>query len=120
MAKAQQGKTYAIIDNGRCHSVSTKDDLVEWNESHIRVVDVTGAVPSVGDVWNGGSSFSPYVPPPSTQLELNSQADNLIFKYFKENLPLIIEALESASSGPMKASIKALNDKVKPEVAKKK
>lgn len=71
MAKAQAGKTYAQVVNGRCHKVFTAIDLPEWNENDITVVDVTGNVPNEGDVHNGGSSFSPYTPSPE---ELAKQA----------------------------------------------
>lgn len=118
MAKAQIGKTYAQIVNNRCHKVFTISDLPEWNENDIQVVEVPGPVPAEGDTWNG-SSFEPYVPPPPTQAQINAAADAAIFKLFKDNIPDLMDALEAAAVGPAKAKIKAINDAVKLEKAKK-
>lgn len=52
--RAEQGKTYAQILNGKCHWIFTAEDLPEWNDDHILVVDVTGDIPSIGDVFLGG------------------------------------------------------------------
>lgn len=60
MAKAQAGKTYAVIQDGRCHWIFSSVELPEWNEGHIQVVEVTDNVPNVGDDWNG-SAFVPHV-----------------------------------------------------------
>lgn len=60
MAKAQTGKTYAITQDGRVHQIFTVSELPEWNDNHIKVVDVTGNIPSIGDDWNG-TVFIPHV-----------------------------------------------------------
>ena len=88
MAKAQLGKTYAQIVNGRCHWIFTQVQLPEYNDNHIQVVDVTGNVPSVGDDWNG-SSFVPHV---KTARELAEE----------------VKAAENAAMNAEKASAKAL------------
>lgn len=53
MAKAQQGKTYAQVLNGKCHWLFTATELPEWNEKDIMVVDVTAQAVSVGDLYDG-------------------------------------------------------------------
>lgn len=69
MAKAQAGRIYAQIQNGRCHWIFTADGigdtgkLPEYNEHQIQVVDVTGNVPNVGDDWTG-AAFVPHVKTP--------------------------------------------------------
>ena len=75
MAKAMSGKTYAQIVNNRVHWKFTQATLPEYNENDIQVVDVTGNVPSDGDVYNPATgTFSPYVPPAPTQAEINAKA----------------------------------------------
>lgn len=61
MAKAEQGKTYAQILNGHCHWQFTAAELPEWNDEHIKVVDVTGQAVSVGDHYDG-TKFTAVVP----------------------------------------------------------
>lgn len=73
MAKTTVGKTYAQIVNGRAHWIFSASELSEYNENHIQVVDVTGNVPMVGEVWNG-TAFVPYVAPPPSATELAEQA----------------------------------------------
>lgn len=58
--KAQNGHIYAVIQNNRCHQIFTAAELPAWNENNIQVVDVTAAVPTVGDDWNG-TNFIPHV-----------------------------------------------------------
>lgn len=53
MAEAKQGNTYAQVVDGRCHWIFTSDDLPEWNENDITVVDVTGKGVKVGDLYDG-------------------------------------------------------------------
>lgn len=61
--KALAGKTYCQIVASRAYWIFTQVDLPEWNEAAFTAVDVTGAVPNIGDVWNG-SAFAAYVPTP--------------------------------------------------------
>ena len=61
MAKAQQGKTYAQVLNGKCNWIFTVADLPEWNDSSITVVDVTGQVVNVGDSYDGATFHAPVV-----------------------------------------------------------
>ena len=116
---AQKGKGDAQVVNGRCHKVFTIADLPEWNENDITVVDVTGAVPNEGDVHNGGSSFSPYVPPPPTQAQINAAADAAIRKLSLDALPDVIDILTKMATGADKTLLKAVDDKIKAEKAKK-
>lgn len=119
MANAQAGKFYAVIQGGRCHKVFTITDLPEWNEADIQVVDVTSAVPNEGDVYLGGSSFTPYVPPPPTQAQINAAADAAIRKLSLDALPDVIDILTKMATGADKTLLKAVDDKIKAEKEKK-
>lgn len=61
MAKAQQGKTYAQVLNGKCNWLFTAVDLPEWNDSSITVVDVTGQTINIGDSYDGTAFHAPAV-----------------------------------------------------------
>ena len=63
MAKAQVGKNYAQVVDGKCHWIFTSDDLPEWHDD-LPVVDVTGQDVAQGDVWNGSSFEKPPAPAP--------------------------------------------------------
>jgi hypothetical protein len=54
---AEEDKIYAQIMNGKVHWVFTIDDLPEWNEEDITVVDITHKVVEIGDLYDG-SVFS--------------------------------------------------------------
>lgn len=62
------------------------------------------------------AAFVPSVP---SQAKINADADAAIYKWFKDNIPVIMDALEAASTGSSKAAIKAINDLIKSEKAKK-
>lgn len=62
--RAEQGRTYAQIVGGKCHWIFTAAELPEWNNDQVPAVDVTGNVPSVGDLWDGAVFSSPPPPPP--------------------------------------------------------
>ena len=57
--KAEHGRTYAQVIDGRCHWLFTIDDLPEWNEDDFTVVDVTDNIPSIGSIYNGATFSSP-------------------------------------------------------------
>lgn len=59
MAEAQQGKIYAQVIDGKCHWLFTAQELPEWNENDITVVDVSGQGVEVGDLWNGVTFSKP-------------------------------------------------------------
>jgi len=119
MATTIAGNTYAEIQNGRVTRTFLGSTLPQYNASQITLVDVTGNVPNVGDVWQGGSSFAPYVPPAKTQGQINSEADRTMQDLFLDNIPLIMDTLEALATGQNKTDIKALNDKIKIERNKK-
>lgn len=61
--KAETGREYAQLFNGKCHRVFTSDDLPEWADVldegvdplyAIHVIDVTGLDVGVGDVFKDG------------------------------------------------------------------
>lgn len=118
MAKAQVGKIYAQIVNGRCHKVFTITDLPEWNSSQLEVVEVIGISPTEGDIWNG-TIFFPYIPTPLTKAENDAAADKMAMKHATEALPTIIAILTKLSNGSDKAALKIFDDMVKTEQAKK-
>lgn len=119
MTKAVVGKTYVQIVSGRCHKVFTIADLPEWNPTDIQVVELTGAIPLEGYVHNGGDSFSPYVPPPLTQTQINEAADAAAMKAATDALPAMLDVLTKLASGADKTALKVFDDKVKAEQAKK-
>ena len=74
--KAQPGRTYAQVLQGRLHLLFTADDLPEWSdvtepaETHtvftIQAVDVTdlNPQPEPGWLWNGTAFVAPTAPAP--------------------------------------------------------
>lgn len=68
--KAKSGKTYAQILNGKVHWVFTIDELPEWSETHIEVVEIPSGSqrPNEGDLWNGLGFVK--APPPISNKEL--------------------------------------------------
>lgn len=59
--QAIKNKTYAHINAGKCHWLFTSIDLPEWNEEHFLAVDVTGAIPNIGDDYIGGVFTTPAI-----------------------------------------------------------
>jgi len=53
MAIAEKGKLYAQILDGCCHWLFTSEELLEWSDEHICVVDVTGQSVRIGDRYDG-------------------------------------------------------------------
>jgi hypothetical protein len=49
--KAQPGRTYAQIVNGRVHFTFTAAQLPEWNEAQIDARDITGINPAPAAGW---------------------------------------------------------------------
>ena len=64
--RAKPNVTYAQILHGRVHWLFTENDLPEWADETdspppafgIRAIEITGAVPAIGDLWDG-TSFLP-------------------------------------------------------------
>lgn len=52
--KAIESKVYAQVLHGKCHWKFTINELPEWNEEHITVIDVTGLVVEVGYTYADG------------------------------------------------------------------
>lgn len=62
--KAEPGRRYAQVINGRCHWVFTEVELPEWQDSAFIVVDVTDQPRiEVGYLYRGKDEF--IAPPPS-------------------------------------------------------
>ena len=64
---AQENKTYAQIQDGKCHWIFTKAQLPEWNENHIQTVDITGQTVEEGYLYENGVFTAP--PPPEPPVE---------------------------------------------------
>lgn len=63
MAKAEAGRTYAVIQDGKAHWIFTKEQLPEWNDE-MQVVDITGVQPQPLEGWDyDGTAFSPPATP---------------------------------------------------------
>ncbi len=60
--RAEQNKTYAQILNGKIHFIFTSNELPEWNENAIEVIDITGRGVQVGWLYENGV-FSPPAKP---------------------------------------------------------
>lgn len=123
MTTATVGRTYAQILNNRCHKVFTSVELPEWNPNNITVVDVTGNVPTEGDSFNG-STFSPYLAPEKTQTQINAEADLAAMSLAQSALPDMLDIVSQLAAGTKISKtdydkIKAVNDSVKAEKAKK-
>lgn len=50
---AEQNKIYAQITNGMVHWIFTSNELPEWNEQDIQIIDITNQNVEVGDTWDG-------------------------------------------------------------------
>lgn len=50
---AKQNKVYAQILNDTVHWIFTSNELPEWNEEDIKVIDITNLSVGLGDKWNG-------------------------------------------------------------------
>ncbi len=110
MAKTQAGKTYALIQNNRCHWIFTAAELPEYNEQHIHAVDVTGNVPSVGDDWNG-AIFIPHVKTPeelAAEAKASERAAEKAEKDVVKALPRI-QAFLAKSRDDIKTEINSAN-----------
>lgn len=63
--KAEIGKRYAQIVDGRVHWTFTQAELSEWQDDAFGVVDVTNQPEVVvGYVHRGGATFNPPLAPP--------------------------------------------------------
>ncbi|HKQ24079.1 MAG TPA: hypothetical protein VJT81_06520 [Burkholderiales bacterium] len=65
--RAQPGRTYAHILNGRCHSKFTAAELPEWNNDMAPAVDITdlNPQPAVRDYYRNGAFIADPGPAPS-------------------------------------------------------
>lgn len=72
MSVAVIGQTYALVLYGRAHQIFTVAQLPAWNDANVLVVDVTGRVPAIGDLYNPATGvFSiPPAPAPFTPPQL--------------------------------------------------
>lgn len=72
--KAQPGRQYAQIVQGRCNWVFTQDMLPEWNPEHFEALDVTGSDVRPGDLWDGAGWTRPAPPPPPDTVQPRIEA----------------------------------------------
>lgn len=64
--KAEIGKRYAQIINGRVHWTFTSTDLPEWQDTAFQVIDITDqSEVQTGYVPNQVGGFDPPPPPPT-------------------------------------------------------
>ena len=73
--KAEIGKRYAQIFNGKCHWKFDITTLPEWQDSAFQVVDITGMnpEPAEGDIYDGVMFVTPSAPPGPSPEELAEQ-----------------------------------------------
>lgn len=94
--KAEQGHIYAQILHGKCHYVFTAEQMPEWNEEHIQVVDVTDLEERpVERMLYVDGQFLPE-PPTITQEKINEEAR----AYLRNTDWYIIRELDSGELCP--------------------
>lgn len=59
--KAEIGKTYALVQDGKAHQIFTIAELPEWHDG-LEVIDVTGLSVSGGDSYGNGGFYKPPLP----------------------------------------------------------
>lgn len=95
MAKAEEDKVYVQIVGGKCHWVFTADELPEWNDDDIQVVEVTGNVPAPGDVYENGGFVAP-APDPVQQRTIFTSLEFLDRFTSAEQLAVVAATMQSA------------------------
>lgn len=103
--KAENGRIYAQVVNGRFHWRFTAAELPEWNNDDCPAIDITDLTPQpeVGWVWNG-VSFVPYQPTPGEIAAETARQQSATDKSATYADPLIA-ALAGMSRDEIKAHI---------------
>lgn len=71
--RAEAGRVYAQIIDGKCHVKFTDAELPEWNNDQCPAVDVTGSEPDVGDLWDGMKFEKPPAEAPKAVTKTKSE-----------------------------------------------
>ena len=80
--RAEPGKRYALIQNGRCHYTFDIATLPEWHDG-LQVVDITDLPrePDEGDLYDGVTFSKPPAPPaPASRASGNAELVNALIK----------------------------------------
>ena len=105
--KAEIGKTYVLVQEGKAHQIFTASTLPEWHDG-LTVLDITNKDVSIGDNYSNGV-FTKSPPPTTEQIKQSerNQARADLEGLDRASLREVIEYIASKADAP--ATLKARN-----------